>query len=551
MPAFPKFAVLAALLATVLALEAQAQKRTVCTVTVNSSDERDVFRQSLPEDQFEFVELVEGGRPDWLASSCLKKVRCDVLVISGHFAGSEFYTSKFDRTESLPVDEMERVTCGDSCPDLFSQLKEVYLFGCDTLKPEPVKSATPEIVRSLVRSGFSKAAADSLASDLSKRHGESSRDRMRRIFPNVPVIYGFASLAPYGRVAGPMLKGYFQSGPDEEIGGGRVSQKLLALFGPASMVATTGLRETDPEASYRPEACQFHDDRRSLAQKLDSIHRVMGGEMADVRMSFDRVEKFFAPLSDDHRQEADFSRALGEMSRDRAARDRYFAITRDTEDPALRIRMIALARTVGWLSAAEQKAELVHTIGDMLAAGSMDFGDVDLICTLNRDRGLDAAIQRVEASPSPAGQAAHAAALACLGSTTDHSRVLKALASPREQDVQVAQAYLRHRPITDANELRAVAAGIVRMTATGAQVRALDTLGRHHITDRQILNELTRLFAHTIHLGVQRAIAEIFIRSDAHAVATRELVSVLRRHRVESPEGEDVIDVLINRLRDS
>lgn len=551
MPAFPKSAVLAALLATVLALEAHAQKSTVCTVTVNSADERDAFRQSLPEDTFEFVELVEGGRPDWLASSCRKKVRCDVLVISGHFAGSEFYTSNFDRIESLPVDEMERVACGDSCPDLFSQLKEVYLFGCDTLKPEPVKSATPEIVRSLLRSGFSKPAAESIANALSQRHGESSRDRMRRIFPNVPVIYGFAALAPYGRVAGPMLRSYFQSGPDEEIGSGRVSQKLLALFGPASMVATTGLRETDPEASYRPEACRFHDDRLSLAQKLGSIHRTMGGEVTDVRMSFDRVEKFFASLGDDRRREAGFSRALAEMSGDRATRDRYLAITRDTEDPALRIRMITLARTVGWLSAAEQKAELVHMIGDMLAAGSMDFGDVDLICTLNKDHELDASIRRVKASPSPAGQSAHAAALACLGSTRDHARILRALASPREQDVQVAQAYLRHRPITDRNELRAVAAAIVRMTATGAQVRALDTLGRHRINDREILDGLTRLFARTANLGVQRAIAEIFIRSDAREVATRELVSVLRQHRVNSPEGEDVIDVLINRLRDS
>ena len=71
----------------------------------------------------------------------------------GHFAGTEFYSSRFDVNESLPVDEMERVQCSDSCPGLFSQLKEVYLFGCDSLKPEPVKSASPEVVRGLVRAG--------------------------------------------------------------------------------------------------------------------------------------------------------------------------------------------------------------------------------------------------------------------------------------------------------------------------------------------------------------------------------------------------------------
>ena len=64
--------------------DALAGKRTVCTITVNSPDEKEMFRQRLPADQYQFVELVERGRPDWLASACRKGVRCDLLVISGH-----------------------------------------------------------------------------------------------------------------------------------------------------------------------------------------------------------------------------------------------------------------------------------------------------------------------------------------------------------------------------------------------------------------------------------------------------------------------------------
>src|SRR5258708_1443978 len=94
---------------------AQAQKSTVCTVTVNSSDERDTFRKYLPEEKYDFVELVERGRPDWLASACRHQVHCDVLVVSGHFAGTEFYSSKLDVNESLPVDEIERAQCSASC----------------------------------------------------------------------------------------------------------------------------------------------------------------------------------------------------------------------------------------------------------------------------------------------------------------------------------------------------------------------------------------------------------------------------------------------------
>ena len=89
-----KFLLLVALFAIGWSAESHAGKRTVCTITVNSPNEKEMFRQRLPEDQFEFVELVERGRPDWLASACRQDVRCDLLVISGHFDGG---------TVSIPI----------------------------------------------------------------------------------------------------------------------------------------------------------------------------------------------------------------------------------------------------------------------------------------------------------------------------------------------------------------------------------------------------------------------------------------------------------------
>ena len=120
MPAIPKFVLLAALLASVWPHDVRADRKTVCTITVNSPDERETFRRSLPPDQFDFVELVERGRPDWLASACRTGIRCDALLISGHFdGGDEFYSDRVDARESLPVDELERASCSDSCPGLF------------------------------------------------------------------------------------------------------------------------------------------------------------------------------------------------------------------------------------------------------------------------------------------------------------------------------------------------------------------------------------------------------------------------------------------------
>ena len=198
-----KLLLLAALFAVGWATDSRADKKTVCTITVNSSDEKEVFRQRLPADQYEFVELVERGRPDWLASACRQGIRCDLLVISGHFDGSTaFYSDQVAASEFLPVAELERASCSNSCPALFSQLKEVYLFGCNTLNADAIKSASSEAGRSLIRAGYSPVDARRIVHALDQLHGESSRDRMRRIFTNVPVIYGFSSVAPLGTQRG-------------------------------------------------------------------------------------------------------------------------------------------------------------------------------------------------------------------------------------------------------------------------------------------------------------------------------------------------------------
>ena len=512
-------------------------RQTLCTITVNSADEREVFREYLPAERFDFVELAQLGEREWLGAACRRGVKCDVLVVSGHFAGEAFYSSKHG--EHLSVDEMERVACSDSCPGLFSQLKEVYLFGCDTLKPEPVKSATPEILRSLLRSGESRPAAERAARALSERHGEAARDRMRRIFPGVPLIYGFSSLAPYGRVAGPMLRRHFDAAGIAEVGSGVPSARLLKLFGPASMVSTWGLGAADPHADYRAEACRFHDERIAASQRLAFVQSLLAGDMAGVRMNFDRIERFLAALPE------------AERRMDARGRHSYLGVARDTSDPALRVRMITLARHVGWLGEAEQRSELARLVADVVAAGSTGFGEVDLVCSLNTDGSLDAALPRVDLGRAVLTRAAPAAALACMGDGEARARVLLALSSADEQDVQAAQAYLRHRPVTEAAELREATRRIARMTSVGPQVRALETLARLHVADREVLDELAGLFARAGSLRVQRAIAEIFLRSGSAAYPSAELSGVLRRHRIKSPDGEDLIDKLLQRLQAS
>ena len=524
---------------------ALAAPKTVCSITVNSPDEKDVFQRYLPADDYRFVELVERDRPDWLGSACRAGVQCDVLVISGHFdAGTEFYTDRLDQRESLPVEEMERVACSGGCGGLFSKLQEVYLFGCNTLNSEVAESTTAEIARTLTRSGHSSDDASQLARILDRRYAESNRDTMRRIFSNVPVIYGFSSLAPLGKVAGPLLGRVLESAPPGEVGSGTASPTLLKAFGPSSMIAVTGLADFETRALARPQFCEFVNDRSSLADRLDAVHGLIARDPAEARILLERVEKVTKAVTADVRVVPAVDEALSRAANDREARERWLNYARKTDRPDVRARLVNVGATLGWLTPAEQRAEHVSALAAQVELDAVTVADVDLACALNRDGSLDDG----SLYKGSLTRASNAGVLACLGSNAARSRVLKALTSADADDVHVAQVYLKHRPLSGDAELRAVTHSITRMPSVDAQVRALDTLGQHHVSDPDALGELTRLFSSARSLAVQRAIAGVLIRADREALPRDDLARLLKQRRLRSPDGVDLIDVLIRRL---
>ena len=540
------------LFATALSLStpfAAAEKQTVCTITVNSADEKDTFRRYLPAAKYQFVELVERGRPDWLASACSAAIACDVLIISGHYdGGNEFFSDQLEVREFLTVSELERVSCSDSCSGIFSRLKEVYLFGCNTLNPEPQSSATAEVVRGLVRDGHSRTEAKRQLQSLIAAHGESSRARMRQIFNGVPVIYGFSSTAPLGPVAASTLNRYFRANGERDVAQGRPSGRLLGHFAPFAMSAAQGMTDKDPHAGGRWDMCQFADDRLSEAAKLDFLHRLLQRPTAQTWLYLDRIQRLTMALDDQARQAPAVARALEDIAWDAPARARFLEDARDTEPP-VRVRLVNVARDLGWLSEHERWQELALMLGELQARNAVDVPEVDLACSLNQQHDLDGAFNRRVPPGSPADDVPHAAIRACLGSSDGHTRMLEALVGTSEADVQIARAYLRHRPITDAAELRRVAAGIASMQASDAQVRALEALGRHYVSDREILDRLMRLFSETPSSPVQDAIAGILIRADRRSIAGAQLLSTLRENRRPSPPGDNTIDALIRNLQ--
>jgi hypothetical protein len=525
--------------------------QTVCTITVNSPDEKEAFRRHLPEGRYRFVELVERGRPDWLASACQARVACDMLVISGHYdGGNEFFSDKLDVNEFLTVSELERVSCSESCPTLFSRLKEVYLFGCNTLNADTQSVASAEIVRSLVREGLTRGQAERELRSLAAAHGESSRDRMRQIFYGVPVIYGFSSTAPLGPTAGAVLERYLRRAGDREIGRGRPANGLLDAFSPFGLTATAGMTDKDPHLAARADMCQFADERLSPASQLAFVHELLQRHIGESRLQLDRIQRLMASLDGPRRREPAVAQELEEIARDAVARERFLDYARAVEQPPVRVRLLDLAQDVGWLTPQARRDEIVRMLRELQQKAALGVPEVNLACTMNQDRSLDGAFDRSLALPSGADDVAHAAVRACLGSGEDRARTLRALLEPRDDDARVAQAYLRHRPLTDDGELRRLTDGIAAMAPGDAQAHALEALTSHYVADRQVLDRLIRLFAETPSAQVQAAIAGILIRADLRGIAAEPLLRTLLEHRQASPRGrEDMIDALIGVLR--
>jgi hypothetical protein len=315
------------------------------------------------------------------------------------------------------------------------------------------------------------------------------------------------------------------------------------------MTSVPGLRDGEPQADQRRDVCELADDRQSTAQKLLFVHRVLGRTMAEVRMFLDRIEGYLAALKDDERAAPAAADALAAIARDDAARARYMEFVRDADQASVRARMIDVALRLGWLTPAQRRDELARMLGDRIASRRVGVDDVDLACALNRDGELTSVRERIAVTPGQAAGVGSAAILACLGSDDAHARVLRALSSSSDDDVALAEVYLHHHAIADVHELRSLASGVAAMTGSASQIRALDTLARQRLSDRESLDALARLYPQTKSADVQRAIAGVLLRSDYREIARPELVKVLREHRLKPTEGQDLIDVLIRRLQ--
>ena len=190
-------------------------KYQVCSITINSSDEIELFKEFLPSRHFDFVELLpqavnekQDHSSHWFDRACEQNYRCDILVVSGHFGGTFFGQSGY----SLPTELMEEKSCQKSCQGVLSEVKEIFLFGCNTLADKTKDSRTySEYLQVLLEDGMAREMAERVVAARYSPLETPFYARMNFIFSGSHTIYGFDELSPLGEHIRKPLKAYFQS----------------------------------------------------------------------------------------------------------------------------------------------------------------------------------------------------------------------------------------------------------------------------------------------------------------------------------------------------
>ncbi|MBC6415629.1 MAG: HEAT repeat domain-containing protein [Bdellovibrionales bacterium] len=187
----------------------------VCSITINSSDEIETFQEFLSSKDFDFVELLpalenpqKGYNSHWFNEACRKERHCDILVISGHFGGTFFGESGY----TLPTELMEEQSCNETCSGILSQVKEIFLFGCNTLASKSKDRRTyEEYLQVLLDDGMARNVAERVVAARYSSLEAPFYERMNFIFSGSHTVYGFNELSPLGPHIRNPLKKYFRS----------------------------------------------------------------------------------------------------------------------------------------------------------------------------------------------------------------------------------------------------------------------------------------------------------------------------------------------------
>ena len=394
--------------------QAAPPKGTICTLTLNSADERNAFIQSLSSKGFKFPELVPGApgyiggdeagaSPDWFKSSCKmlheRKIHCDALVVSGHFGGTFFGSSG----RTLSLEELEAASCSKECEEVLSDPKAVYLFGCNTLSGKEPDQRTPEQYRmDLIADGYPVDQAERIAEERYGPTGNTNRERMVRVFKHSPRIYGFHSIGPKGARVKGMLADFFKKEPDyavflKKLSIERAQREILDPLKRSSLAkndgflsclkctaitCANGICDGNPEIA--DQLCELRNEENPVSSRLgalDTLLRAKGG-LAYIPTAVAVLEKL-----DEKKLTEEDKRQLEAIKKNEELKKSLLDLIKDEKLNlySQKVKWIELASRLSWLDRDAEKASYL-AVAKGLAKGFAEQGNRDTLYSLSFSR---------------------------------------------------------------------------------------------------------------------------------------------------------------------
>ncbi len=431
------------------------ERFTVCSITINSADEIRTFRKGLPASQFDFVELTKAakatladGKPTWFAEACQSGVRCDVLLLSGHFSntylGSFGTTFAGDLGLSLPLEDLSGRSCDQTCPGILSSPLEVFLLGCRTLATS-LDSAPllPADLLLLASHHVPPRVAERMVEEISYGGEDTSNvARMRFVFSGVPLIYGFTAVAPVGNDAGPRLANYLKNTGDyakhlKKLRAAR-DGKLNAApnrilehsLGAGTFTQSSGLDPAGHEHELETRACLLESEGTPVLARLVQIEKLL--EEPDFLANLRAMGSFFR--NHDPASFGTAELAVRERIRNhQRSRDVANQLVERLENPILRQEILRVSRAIGWISE-DEALRLQREIVLQLLEPPIYGKERDLICGIDPQVIKRLGLRAVDVPAETYGDEYGIQALGCLKPSDEqiHERLARSLVDPRE-----------------------------------------------------------------------------------------------------------------------
>ncbi len=369
---------------------------TVCSITINSDDEIKTFYDQLNKGnnkgKFQFVELTKlGDRDNWFNNSCNEQLlMCDILLISGHFGGSFFGNKEL----TLSTDELESKICDQSCKRILNNPKEVFLFGCNTLAGKDADTRTmEEYIEILVRDNIPRTTAEHIASYRYSPLGDEFKQRMKKVFSEVPHLYGFKSIGPSGKSVKQYLDKYFLKKKDySNYLNNETTLKVVDSLGQINYTENKDLFDALKVTNFtqcsgdlnnlldndvEKDLCYIRNNKIPIEERLAAIDRLATSE--HLLHALPTIQYFF-----ENNDPKNFSQtALIYYEKIKQNKEVQATVLNliDKLPPLLSIKLLDLSDRLTWIDKISAQKRITNILKDIFRR-DMDYATKDSLCSM-------------------------------------------------------------------------------------------------------------------------------------------------------------------------